>query len=564
MFGFARFFERYSLRIRIITIISALTLVLVVLIGIVMLKIAEHNLLKQKIRAGNLALAGIQASLNTFWDDQTVLIRDEEVRQFLEQLVFETSRNLHLIDLVLVDPNKRVIISADPKDLGESMEQADVWEAFRTGQMQASYRPSKATFVFGLYDQMDFAGPLFLKGETVAVARFAMPLDDVSTGLAGTLNVLYLYAFFDLLLVLIIGGYLLLYLLVRPLSELRQATDRIILGDLDHPVPVRSLDEIGVLAKDLEVLRCTLKQKEMTVQEQMRSSESLNKQLTRIRDQLIHTDRLAYLGRVTAGVAHEIGNPLGSIYGYLDILKTCSDDPGVCDDVIGRMSKEIERIDTIMKELLNFSRTQKESRVPISMTSLIQDCLEILRTQRVLDQIEVTVEGDLHAPKVLAEESQLKQVFLNLMVNAADAMGNKGKLGVSLIHGKFEPQFAFVPLLGPEPQVDSGEIAYTDTEKRGIVFSSRIPYTEGETIVMVNIKDDGPGIDKINLSSIFEPFFTTKEKSKGTGLGLSICQRIVESIGGVLRVQSHPGQGTVVSCFFLTNRESSSDSGETK
>jgi signal transduction histidine kinase len=121
---------------------------------------------------------------------------------------------------------------------------------------------------------------------------------------------------------------------------------------------------------------------------------------------------------------------------------------------------------------------------------------------------------------------------------------------------------ALAPLLGPEPELETGERAYTDLEKRGIVFSSRIPYTEGERIVMVSVRDTGPGIEAKNLSSIFEPFFTTKEKSKGTGLGLSICQRIVEGIGGLLRVQGSPGKGTVVTCFFLPEREDASMDGD--
>lgn len=546
-----RFLDQYGLRVRIVALITALTLILVFLIGIVMLKITEHNLLRQKAKSGVLAIQSLQSAIDTFWRDDTLLITDERDVVVLNRLATNTTRNSGLMGFQIVDTDFRVIAAPKPRLVGTVLEDKDMQAALITGKIQRSYVGEKDSFGLGLYDELVLTGPLYLDNQIVAIARFSMYLDDVNFALAATLNMLYLYAFLDMILVLLIGGLMLMHFVVRPLNSLRRSTERIIQGDLRQPIPILTKDEIGLLAKAMEKLRAGLYEKDQTVKKQMDSMESLNKSLTRIRDQLIHTDRLAYVGRVAAGVAHEIGNALGSIYGYLEVIKSCDDDRELLEDVVTRLSSEVERIDGIMQELLNFSRPQKEVTGPVNLAELITDCVEILISQRVLDDITVNILADPDTPLIYAEEGQIKQVIINFIVNAADAMNQKGIIDINIIHGKYDTLLAYAPQLDEEPSLETGETAFTDLEKRGIVFSSRIPYTAQEKIVMVNIRDHGPGIEPKNLGSIFEPFFTTKEKSKGTGLGLSICQRIVEGIGGLLRVQSHSGQGTVVTCFFL-------------
>lgn len=546
--------DHYGLRIRIIALISILTMILVFLIGIVVLKIAEHNIIKQKIDSGKIVIKGIQSGLDTFWHGRDSLIYDSDDVESLNRLVTKTGRNLQLLGFRLIDRNMRVIAATNSGMMGVYTEDRDIREAFFTGKTDWEFVGEHGAFGFGLYDEVIFTGPLRLGNDIVAIARFGVPLGDVSMSLSGTLNMLYLYTFLDVLLVLILGGFLMMVFIVRPINELRRFTERIIQGDLDHPILIRSHNEIGLLARDLETLRQTLEGKESTVQDQMKSLESLNKQLKRIRDQLIHTDRLAYIGRVAAGVAHEIGNPLGSIYGYLDILKTSRDDPEIFADVVDRIGGEIGRIDRIVRELLDFSRPQKEGQGPVDLSALIAECVEILRAQRVLDKVSVEIQSDQSGSTIYAEAGQIKQVFLNLMINAVDAMGGTGRIEINISHWTYDREFALMPMLGYEPELDTGETAFTDIDKRGIVFSSRIPYTEGERIVTASVRDSGPGINRKNLENIFEPFFTTKEKSKGTGLGLSICQRIVESFGGVLRVQSRRNAGTVVTCFFMPER----------
>jgi len=546
---------KYGLRIRIVAIITVLTLTLVFLIGIVMLKIAERNLLKFKTDSGKVVLNSLQTTFDTFWQGKVRLVSDNSDIALINLLAKEMEYNIGIYGLKIVDRNKRIIAAGKPTTLGAFLDDNDILKVFSSGKTQVNYIGEKDSLGIGLYNKIIFTGPIYLNGEVKAVVRFSMFSNDVNKSLTDTLKMLYLYAFLDMILVLLIGGLVLMHYILRPLNAIRRATAKIIQGDLEHPIPILANDEIGLLTKDLEELRAGLLEKDQTVKKQMASMETLNKSLTRIRDQLIHTDRLAYVGRVSAGVAHEIGNALSSIYGYLDVIKSGYDDKAVLEDVTRRLSLEVERIDGIMRELLTFSRPQKETKGPVNIPRLILECMGILKTQRVLDNMEINFSADNRTPYVMAEVGQLKQVVINLIVNAADAMGQKGRIDIDIIHGGYDNLMAHAPLLEQEPDLETGETAFMDIEKRGIVFSSRIPYTDQEQIVMLNIRDFGPGIEPKNLGSIFEPFFTTKGKAKGTGLGLSICQRIVEGMGGLLRVQSRMGTGTVVTCFFLPGRK---------
>jgi two-component system, NtrC family, sensor kinase len=562
MAGFRDILAPYGLRIRIISLMTLLTVLLVFLIGMVVLKIAERNFLHQKFVSGDLALMSLQSSLDTFWQGRTKLVDQPDDFAKLQKLVVQTSRNLGLLDMSILDRNMRVIVASKRTGVLEEESNRAISDAFKLGTIQRKIYGDPGAFGIGIYERMEFSGPLVIDREIVAVARFSLSLRDVGQSLQGTLRVLYLYTFLNVLLVLFIGGYALLIFIVRPLEELREATERIGMGELSTPIPTFQENEIGRLGRALETLRATLEAKDGVAKREMEAAETLNRQLKQIRDQLIHTDRLAYLGRVTAGVAHEIGNPLGAIFNYLEILRNSLDDKVMSTEIVERIESEIERIDSIMKEMLSFSRSTPEGKMPLDMRETVEECVRNLKTQRVLDDVVVTIAGDPKTPKVVAEPGQIKQVFINLIVNACDAMEGKGELEVTLSHGRFDTSFATVPLLGAEPGLDTGELPFTDYARRGIVFSSRIPYTEGDRIVMVHVRDVGAGIDPKKLDSVFEPFFTTKEKGKGTGLGLAICQRIVEGIGGILRLQSRPGVGTVASCFFMA--ESENTVGETE
>lgn len=222
-------------------------------------------------------------------------------------------------------------------------------------------------------------------------------------------------------------------------------------------------------------------------------------------DKLVQADKLVLLGQLSAGVAHEIRNPLAAVNLNLQILKRNIPENAPEYDYINTALQGVERISRIVEVTLNFSRPTIPDVKDVNINSLIPTTLELVAS--VLKRKEITVELQLqdNLPLVAADEKQLQQVFVNLITNSADAIKTKGNIII-------------------KTYVESG-----------------IKHNEGE-IVVVSITDNGVGITPEDLSKIFNPFFT--RKPDGTGLGLPITQRILHQHGGVIDVESKVGVGT--------------------
>ncbi|HPM77854.1 MAG TPA: ATP-binding protein, partial [bacterium] len=272
-----------------------------------------------------------------------------------------------------------------------------------------------------------------------------------------------------------------------------------------------------------------------------------NKKLKEAHDQLMHSDRLAYVGRVAAGMAHEVGNPLGAIFGYLEILReaelTAED-----AEVVERITLEIKRIDKTMRELLDFSRIKPMRSEPTDLPALTAETVTLMKSQRGLDRVRVEILPVTDLPPVRLDPDQFKQVILNLLLNAADAMRDEGTITISAEAKPFERMELFKEQLPGAPS--ENEVPFTDCLRRGIVLSDRIGPVEGTPMVWLHITDSGPGMPADVLEHVLEPFFTTKPKGKGTGLGLAICLRIVASAGGLMRIESRLGVGSRVSLVY--------------
>lgn len=234
----------------------------------------------------------------------------------------------------------------------------------------------------------------------------------------------------------------------------------------------------------------------------LRPRLQMEKKLEETHLQLVSSEKMASLGKLAAGIAHEINNPLGGILIYSSLLMEDlpEEDPKRQD--LGRIVQEAGRCKEIVKSLLEFARQTEPKREPIDINRAITDGLFFLENQALFHNIRITKRLDPSLPWVTGNAGQLKQVFMNIIINAAEAM-----------HG-------------------SGELTIT-------TFSST-----GRTSVFVEFTDTGEGIPEENLSRIFEPFFTTKDVGKGTGLGLATSYGIIESHGGKIGVKSTVGEGT--------------------
>jgi signal transduction histidine kinase len=219
-------------------------------------------------------------------------------------------------------------------------------------------------------------------------------------------------------------------------------------------------------------------------------------------------DRLAALGAMAAGLAHEVKNPLGAIKGAAQLLAEAQ--PRTTDEeFVGIILEEVDRLDRVVSSILDYARPRSTEVDPIDVNAAVRRTLQILAPSHD-DQVAIAVELAENLPQVRIDAEQLRQVVMNLVTNAVQAMGGSGRVSVAT--------------------------AYRRTAR------ATWPVTLANGAVEIRVADTGPGISTKVLKNLFIPFFTTK--AKGTGLGLAISQRIVQNAGGTIDVQTSAGVGT--------------------
>ncbi len=221
-----------------------------------------------------------------------------------------------------------------------------------------------------------------------------------------------------------------------------------------------------------------------------------------VEEQIAQADKLASIGQLSAGIAHEINNPLGIILGYTQLLIRNESPQTEKFNDLKTIEKHVRSCKTIVEDLLNFARSSKPNEDIVRVDQAIDDVLNFIQQHAGLDGISVQTEYSPSIPKLMLDEKKIKQVFMNLIMNAKHAVGSQGRL-----------------------QITTGMTA-----------------PDGE--VAITISDTGHGIEKKNLARIFDPFFTTKPTGEGTGLGLSVSYGIVKNHGGDILVESEVGKGS--------------------
>jgi signal transduction histidine kinase len=279
-----------------------------------------------------------------------------------------------------------------------------------------------------------------------------------------------------------------------------------------------------------------------------------NKKLKEAQEELIRTEKLASIGRFAAGVAHEVGNPLGAILGYTSILGRDGIDREEAGDYLKRIEKEIGRINRIVRELLDFSKPSKLEIQDIEVNKVIENTLSLLSYQKNFKNIETQLELQPDLFLIKGDESQLSQVFINIILNAVDAMPNGGNLRIKtenfIVEHLFEDELQ--QLYPRRRKGDPLESDYSRLRKLDPLSAILAKFSKGDRLVKIRISDTGMGIQPEDLERIFDPFFTTKDPDKGTGLGLSISLRIIESMAGKIRVESEVGKGAAFEIYFPT------------
>jgi signal transduction histidine kinase len=320
------------------------------------------------------------------------------------------------------------------------------------------------------------------------VARIA--LDEEGDRGASLVRLVALYMSTFALALLVFAYFALTRLIVRPIDQLVHATDRVAGGARTLPVPRAGARELVDLATSVRTMAEKLISEEATLILKV-------EELTQTQAQLVRSERMASVGRLAAGVAHEIGNPIAALIGMQDLLLAGDATPEAQRDFLVRMRRETERIHTVVRDLLDFARPEEKPATgsgppaPADVRAAIDDVMALVKTQK--DFRDVRVETDVRgAPQVVLPVARLTQVLLNLLLNAGAAIGSA---------------------------------------KRGRGHVTVRAYTERGR-VRIEVEDDGPGVAAAVRDRLFEPFVTTKEVGEGTGLGLAVCRGLVESAGG--------------------------------
>ncbi|MBN2284160.1 MAG: cache domain-containing protein [Deltaproteobacteria bacterium] len=296
--------------------------------------------------------------------------------------------------------------------------------------------------------------------------------------------------------------------IIQRIQVLKGATDRIASGDLNYQLPRGKFSGFDILDDAFDNMARSLRDRDDRLQK-------VFKQLTR-------TERLAALGQIAAGVAHEINNPLGGILLYSNLVYEELPEANRARANIEKIIYQTNRCKQIVQNLLDFARTPAGELMPFNVNDVIQTSLALVEDQSMFQSVEVVKNLDGNLPDIKGDRSRLEQVFLNLFINAADAMNGKGTITIS---SQVLTRYAG----------DTEDVSFHD---------EKICLLGSDQTVKITISDTGRGIDKAYLPHIFEPFFTTKDPGQGTGLGLSITYGIIQSHGGFIDVESEPGVGT--------------------
>jgi two-component system NtrC family sensor kinase len=294
--------------------------------------------------------------------------------------------------------------------------------------------------------------------------------------------------------------------IINPLSKMVVATQEIAKGDLSHKVEIHSNDEIGYLAKSFNKMTQDLK----TANEKLlgwtktleKKVDERTKELIEMQAHLIQSEKLASLGKLAAGVAHEINNPLGGVLIYSHLLLEDINKGNPNYENLKKIVKETSRCKDIVKGLLEFARPKELEMSSLAPNDIIEKSLSFFETQALFQNIKIKKNYSSNLPKITADKDQLYQVFINIILNAAEAMEGKGTLTLSSVLDK-------------------------DGKYIHILFT-----------------DTGPGITEEDEKRLFEPFFTTKEVGKGTGLGLAISYSIIRKHKGTIAFSSQVGKGS--------------------
>ena len=362
--------------------------------------------------------------------------------------------------------------------------------------------------------------PMFRDKKIIGRAGIVLQLEDLYTTVRRTQRVLFIYILINMMLLTFIGFHVLSRIVVKPVQRLLKRAGEYREDSEFFFSDGKENNEFSQLSKALNRMLKRISADREELRLTVSSLEKANSDLTRAQKEIIRAEKLASVGRLSSGIAHEIGNPLAIVLGYLGLLRRSDISEDEKEEFIVRAEDEINRISNIIRKLLDFSRPSQEGKGEVSVHKIIRDIINVLEFQPFMSNIRVRLLLSAENDTVAADPDRLRQVFLNIALNAADAVASLG---------------------------DEADAELTIASE----FLPEGVSEEDSSVLKLTFADNGPGIPQKDISNIFDPFYTTKEPGKGTGLGLAVSFMIIEAVGGRMEAASEEqGKGTVMTLYL--------------
>jgi two-component system NtrC family sensor kinase len=499
------------------------------LVNIITVMTAQREIIRKEVSKGQFILSSIKTDLIKslkFEMDPSHMSSRAKAFRFLSEAGVSNA-------LVFGKNNERILFGDMPGKLQEELIRRSR-QVMRSKMHETHFFGTTWGVFWKQRRDLILSAPLLQNDQALAGASIVLPLEGIYQSLRRSQKMLFIYLILNTVILTFIGIYRLSKVYFQPLARLaRRAQDY--REDDEMLFSVRKEDnELHQLSGALNSMLRRISADKEKLRSTVNSLEKANLELKKAQKEIIRAEKLASVGRLSAGIAHEIGNPIGIVMGYLELIKQKDIPDAEKNEYIHRTEAEIERINTIIRQLLEISRPSNAGLKVVSVHELIDDIAEVLKVQPLMSGVTLECRLEAENDEVLADSNQLRQVFLNLIINATDAISSEGQVD----NGKLLIQSSLLGETADEPQ-------------------------DRKTYLKIMFIDNGPGIPEENIGNIFDPFYSTKEPGKGTGLGLSVSFMIVEGFGGKMNVSSDIGKGTTM-VLLLPTVESEASFAEDK
>lgn len=517
-----------GLRFIITSNMAVVMLATIILTCLTIFRITSINLARVEVRRAQDTMRSLQVSVSSLFAERKSMQPESELQ--LKIILNQLMSRLDLESVVVVDGRGKVIIRIPTEGkllLGGG--EPDLRSAMGSMEMATTLRRRGLGFFSSGIEELSVSVPIVVNRELSGGIKARFSMNNLDGNIKLTQEILIGFVVASTIITVFFGGYLLSRTVVNPIYNLVNSTQEFAEGNLDKRVEIQGESELSVLADAFNKMASSIQANRTELENNLGAMRKVNQALERTRTELIYSEKLSTVGILAQGVAHEIGNPLSAVLGYLELTSRTQGLPEKARDYTERSEREIARINVIIRELLDYSRPSPPELKPLIVDEIISALLTLVTGQKRFAKIKFNRKVAPNLPPIMADRNQLLQVLVNLSFNAADSMSEGGSLETGAEQKEWE-----------EPSPDNMFMAGDFTKKIAV----------GENILRIWIKDTGSGIAPENIMRIFDPFFTTKEPGQGTGLGLAVSARIIESFGARISVQSDLGRGTVFAIYF--------------